>query len=286
MLLPYWRGFPNIIVLNYILPDDPVLSKLLQDLRFRQALSIAINRDEMRKALYLNLGASVQHAPPPSSPWYEPEFESASAQFDPTQANKLLDDMGLKWDANHEYRLRPDGQRLTLRCEYNTPFTAEGEMIQSYWRDIGVNLDLKFLDSSVFGPLYSAGNVQLTLRWSNEPEPTDNGYFAHPARITGNTWDLWIRSGGQSGIEPPDWVKQVYVDRDLLFSTPDVAERIAVGKKIAAAHAKYLWNIGMAGHIPVPVVYNKNLGNVAIAEKLGVFSMTAMEAEAQWYFKQ
>ena len=286
MLLPYWRGYPNMIVLNYYIEEDPILTDLLMDLRFREALSISLNRDEVRQALYLGMGASVQHSSPPPSPWYDPAYENAAAEYDPEKANALLDEMGLKWDSNKQYRLRPDGERLTLVCEYNTPFSAEAELIQSYWREIGVNLDLKFLDSSVFGPLYSSGKVQLTLRWSNEPEPTDNGYFAHPARITGNTWGLWINSGGANGVEPPEWVKQVYVDRDTLFSTPDDAERIAAGRRIGAAHAKYLWNIGMAGQMPVPVVYNKNLGNIAPAKDADIYSMPVMEAAAQWFFRE
>ena len=56
MLLPYWRSFPNLVFFNYVAPDDPELTGIFQDLRFRQAVSLAIDRDEMNEALYLNLG--------------------------------------------------------------------------------------------------------------------------------------------------------------------------------------------------------------------------------------
>lgn len=91
-----------------------MLKEIVQDVRFRQALSLALNRREIRDVLLLGLGRPAQLSPLPGTPWYDEAFASAFAEYDPDRANQLLDDMGLVWDDDHEFRLRPDGENLLL----------------------------------------------------------------------------------------------------------------------------------------------------------------------------
>jgi peptide/nickel transport system substrate-binding protein len=49
---------------------DPGLSEVYSDVRFRRAMSLALDRDTMNEALYLGLGRPAQVAPRPGTPFY------------------------------------------------------------------------------------------------------------------------------------------------------------------------------------------------------------------------
>ncbi|MCH8291996.1 ABC transporter substrate-binding protein [Candidatus Poribacteria bacterium] len=93
---------------------DPVLRKIIGDRRFRIALSHAIDRDELNQLSYFGVGTPRQVAPPPLSPFHEPEYERAYIEYDPETANRLLDEMGLSKRNRKGICLRPDGKPLQL----------------------------------------------------------------------------------------------------------------------------------------------------------------------------
>src|SRR5262249_47498525 len=94
--------YPNLNV------DDPVWRGLVRDLRFRRALSLAVNRHEINQVLYFGLAIEGQNTLLPKSPLYEPGFRSAWAQYDPGEANRLLDVIGLTKRDGDGVRLLPD----------------------------------------------------------------------------------------------------------------------------------------------------------------------------------
>ena len=287
MLLPYWRSFPNLAFFNYVAPDDPVLTDILQDLRFRQAVSLAIDRPEMNEALYLNLGEPIQYSPSPSSPWYREEFAQASAAYDPDKANALLDEMGITWEADKEFRTRPDGEpfKIDFTAVNYDPWRRDHEMLQQYWKEIGIDVQMRTVDGSSYWSLYGGQQLEATVNWSNEPEPTDRGQYSHPARLVPG-WATWVSSGGVRGVEPPEWVQEVYEARDVMFSSADKQEQLAAGFKISEAQAKYLWYIGTVGRLPVPAIYSTRMGNISIAEQMDVHSYMVQEFAPQWFIKQ
>src|SRR5690606_13101596 len=58
---------------NPLVPD-PVLRPIFNDLRFRQALSLAIDRAALNEAVYLGLGEPRQEAPLPTVSFYKEEW--------------------------------------------------------------------------------------------------------------------------------------------------------------------------------------------------------------------
>ena len=119
-ILMYKSGFASEA---YFMPNqtcrDPVLRKIFRDIRFRQALSVAINRQEINQSIFFGLGIPGQLTISPfATKWYKEEFGRAYAQYDPREANRLLDEMGLKWDKDDRWRLRSDGNKLTIVCHF------------------------------------------------------------------------------------------------------------------------------------------------------------------------
>ena len=91
---------------------DLVLREIFNDVRFRQAMSLAINRKQINDILYYGRATIRQAVPPPETSFYEDWMGEYFIEYDPDRANELLDEMGLEWDKDR--KVRPD-QMVNLR---------------------------------------------------------------------------------------------------------------------------------------------------------------------------
>ena len=140
-----------VIQPNYNYPDKR-LANLYWDHRFREALSIAINREEMNQIIYFGQGTPSQMTAHPSSAMYDKQFASAYADYDPARANFLLDALGLIDTDGDGLRDYEDGEPLTITLEFvdwETPKGISLELVSIYWREVGIDLRLKLVDSSL-----------------------------------------------------------------------------------------------------------------------------------------
>ena len=96
---------------------DPGISEVYHDVRFRRAMSMALDRDVFNESLFLGLGRPAQGAPRPGTPFYKEGMEEAWAQYDPEAAKALLDEMGMVVGADG-WRVRPDGKPFVMKYEY------------------------------------------------------------------------------------------------------------------------------------------------------------------------
>lgn len=249
------------------------LRALYWDVRFRRALSLAINRDEMNEIIYFGRGTPGQVTAHPSSAFFEPRFATAFADYDPDRAIALLDDIGLVDRDGDGLREFPDGTQLTITVEYidwETPKAINIELVAAYWREIGIDLRQKQVDSSLQTARATAGHMQMTL-WHGDhvtdillpvaPDwwvPRTAGWHNH----MWNDWVRWYRTDGRLGAEPPEIMKRLQRWSEELRTTMDETRRNEVGKQILATHAEQLWNIGAVGLAPHPVVVSDRLRGV------------------------
>ncbi|MDE0229494.1 MAG: ABC transporter substrate-binding protein, partial [Spirochaetaceae bacterium] len=128
---------------------DPVKKELYQDVRFRQAMSIAIDREDINEVLYAGQGVPRQFTIGPSVSWFNPEWEQAWAQYDPDLANTMLDELGLTQRSSDGTRLMSNGEPLEIvmyvEAGRGDQPTAIGtvELLIDQWADVGVKLILK-----------------------------------------------------------------------------------------------------------------------------------------------
>jgi ABC-type transport system substrate-binding protein len=87
------NGSPVSFFVNQTI-DDPDLRPVFQDLRFRQALSYAINRKQINQVSYFGLGKERNALLIPESQYYTPDIEAMYAEYDSEKANQLLDEAG------------------------------------------------------------------------------------------------------------------------------------------------------------------------------------------------
>jgi peptide/nickel transport system substrate-binding protein len=87
------------------LDKDEKVRAILKDVRFRQALSVAIDREDINKTVFFGLAKARQAGAYTDSVFYEKEMGEYFAKYDVAQANTLLDQVGLK-----------KGQMACARC--------------------------------------------------------------------------------------------------------------------------------------------------------------------------
>ena len=139
--------YPNLNV------DDDVWRKLVRDVRFRRALSLAINRHEINQVIYFGLANEGQNTVLPESPLYRPEYRSDWAAFDIDEANRLLDQIGLKRGGDGLRQL-PDGRSADIVVEDSGESQEKSdvlELIRDSWRTVGIRLFAKPAQLTCFG---------------------------------------------------------------------------------------------------------------------------------------
>ena len=178
--------------------EDPLWRELAGDLRFRQALNLAINRDEIIDAVYYGF------ASPPV--WVPSEFNLE-------EANRLLDEVGLDQRDNDGWRLGPDGERFDINLEVaaHLPDTVPAnELIAEHYKAAGIFTTLKVVEIGLLFEHRNANQLQIDTVWN---EATTMHAFGHARSHLIHhipPWNQWYNSGGTAGEEPPDWFQELY----------------------------------------------------------------------------
>jgi peptide/nickel transport system substrate-binding protein len=251
---------------------DPHWRKLFQDKRFRHALSMAIDRDEINKVMFFDLGIVGNNTVLPQCPLAKPEYRSKWAQYDPAMANKLLDELGLTERNGEGIRLLPNGDPLMIIVE------TAGEDLQQVdildligddWQQIGVKLFTKSTQREVFRRRVISGETQIAV-WSGldnamptpdwspfELVPTDKNELQWPQ------WGQYYETNGQTGekpdLEPVLRLLELY---DRWQDATDVERRRAAWEEILDIHAEQQFSIGLVAAVPQIVVVNSKLRNI------------------------
>ena len=276
--------------------ENRQLRELFWDKRFRHALSYAINREEMNEIIYFGRGVPHQVTVHPTSMFYEPQFATKHAQFDPDRANALLDEIGLLDTNGDGVREYPDGSELIITLEFldfETPKGINMELVSHYWRTVGIDIRLKLVDRSLQSARAQAGAMQMTV-WHSDFStdilfPVMPRWFV-PMQLNWDSvlWNDWVRyflTDGRLGEKPPPSMAELQRLSDVLRTTTDPAERLAAGKHILRTAAENLWTIGTVGLAPHPVVTSRRLKNVVPSGIWGWDNRwTLAYHPATWYF--
>jgi peptide/nickel transport system substrate-binding protein len=251
--------------------QDPVLREIFNDLRFRRAMSHAVNRDEMKELLFAGLGTPRGCMPDPECTFYDPELAEMHIEYDTELSNQLLDDMGLEWDGQQDWRLRPDGKPLSIVAKFDAgkASQAEGvELLQGYWETVGVQLLIKPMERTLMFQQAQANENDMgiwaaggrTEAYSRQKEPI--GYrppWHWPVNAKGGPeWRNWFDSNGKEGVEPPEIVKELWATIDEWLQEPRGTERyLELGYEMLRINAENIWDNCTVGLIPrVGIVSN------------------------------
>jgi peptide/nickel transport system substrate-binding protein len=247
---------------------DPKYRELMQNLKFRQALSIAIDRDLINEISYLGLGVPRTESVVPDSALYIPEIEALNAEFDPVTAETLLDEIGLPVGSDG-FRTFPDGSPLELVMESSITSGAgldALEIIVENWKEVGLNTALETMQRDIYWPRAGANEVMIAV-WGTDRGlvpmvdpiyqfPFDERSWMAPA------FGIWYKTAGEQGEEPTPEFKQAMDLFDEYRATVDPERQIEIGKELVKISSENLWTIGTVGLVPSPVVIKDNFMNV------------------------
>lgn len=247
---------------------DPEMRALLQDRRFRTALSMAINRKEIIEIIYDTMAQPSRGIASPYDPYYLPEFDAKYLKYDSDRANRLLDEVGLK-RVRGGWRRQPSGKKLKiiLNC-YPSESGCGSELWQlviEYWREVGLDVFMKTDAPTLSRMRVSNGDSDFWtygapgLHWVLDPQwyvPwTSRSYFAP-------LYGRYEQSGGTKGIEPSPEIQQM-IDwyKELRWTVGNDARKLELGRSILRQWSDECYTIGIV-HEENLVIVSERLKNV------------------------
>ncbi len=281
-------------------PETAWKHALLNDRRFRQALSLAINRREIIEAEFNGQGEPAQIDPGPDSEFYCADLFHSFTDYDPARANRLLDEVGLRRRDEEGYRTFPDGTRMVWflnLCDYtgNGPaqFVLEG------WSRVGIRCLPRYRARVMFEAERTALEQDFTV-WTGESE-----FFplAEPRNfVPTNIWSFyapgygtWYQRGGLTGnplaegpgsLTPPEGSPILEAMKLLqqVETTSDADRRRALFQRIQEIDAREVWHISIATPPPQLVVVKNGFRNVPRNAVYGLIYNTPGNAGLETYF--
>lgn len=133
------------------------------DVKVRQALSHAINKEELIKTALGGIGEPAFAPLAPTLPGFDPALKSYEQGFDQAQAKSLLASAG--FTPGQDGILMKDGQPLTAKLVTSTrpPNAALATILQSQLKSVGVDVEIQQLESQAAIEAMTKGDYDLSL---------------------------------------------------------------------------------------------------------------------------
>jgi peptide/nickel transport system substrate-binding protein len=270
---------------------DPKYRELFQNLKFRQAMSLAIDRAQINNIAFLDQGKPRTETVVPESPLFDPAIETLNAEHDLAKAGALLDEIGLK-KGGDGFRTFADDSPLQLTIETDQGSGAlfdAYELVAEKWRSVGVNAQVKSMSRDVYWPKAGANDV-LVATWGLDRglTPMVDPIYQFPfdeRSWMGPAFGTWYKTAGKQGEEPSGDLKKAQELYDKYRASVDPAEQTAIGKEIVKMASEGLWSIGTVGVVPALVVVKNNFKNVPEVHVSDWLIMSPGTTDpAQYYF--
>jgi peptide/nickel transport system substrate-binding protein len=258
---------PICLVLNQTY-DDPNWRKLVSDIRFRQAVSLAINRQEIIDSLYYGYAALPLKT-----------VGEQYSRYDVAQANRLLDELGLARKNEAGYRLYEDGSEVEIWFEHGLSivvFAPASELLAAYLKDIGLKVNVKQIDHNLLVSRLFTNQLQMTFV---------NSRGAGMILQISPLWDQWLSRKGTQGEEPPQWIKDlITLQAEKWVALPNSAAY----QELTAAEYRWVRDnlpfINFVEDAKQPLLVNRRLGNIPSSASTA-YANAANFSVVQMYYK-
>lgn len=282
---------------NVTHPDEAKRA-VFGDVKFRKAMSEAIDRDALNATAYFGQGTLQQYTGfSPLPEFVDQKWKTYAMEFNPDGAKAVLDELGLKDADGDGFRELPNGEPLVINMQFATQGIAGQvvELISQNWADVGIKSTVKEVTPDEYRSAQSSNQLDVGLWEKGQPMgiilgnnelwvPPFENYFAHR---TGMLWAEWVDSNGASGVEPPEYVKTLMTDINTLQSTPAGSDEFkAIANRMVAAMVENVLFIGTA-LTPDPIYANNKLKNFPEFKTASYeYYRTYPYRGAQWYLEE
>ncbi|QVE19572.1 ABC transporter substrate-binding protein [Pseudomonas cichorii] len=158
----------------------------MAQLKVRQALDMAVNKQQIIDSVYQGAGQLAVNAMPPTQWSYDTTIKDTP--YNPEKAKALLKEAGIK-----------EGTEITLwampvQRPYNPNAKLMAEMLQSDWKKIGINAKIVSYEWGEYIKRSKGGEHDISLiGWTGDNGDPDNwlGTLYSCAAIGGNNYSMW-----------------------------------------------------------------------------------------------
>ena len=205
--MPDQAGF-NLGYIAYNVTHEP-----LGNLKVRQALDMAVNKQSIIEAVYQGAGQLAVNAMPPTQWSYDETIKDPG--YNVEEAKKLLKEAGVK-----------EGTEITLwampvQRPYNPNAKLMAEMLQSDWAKVGIKAKIVSYEWGEYLKRAKAGETDaMLIGWSGDNGDPDNwlGTLYGCDAVNGNNFSKWCDA---------DYDKLIKTAK----ATPDQAKRTELYKQ-------------------------------------------------------
>ncbi|WP_421869088.1 ABC transporter substrate-binding protein [Motiliproteus sp.] len=267
---------PTISMMSFafnLTDKDQEKRAVFNDVNFRRAMSVAINRDQINEIAFFGLGKPTQYTAfdADTTPFITEELKTAYTQYDPKLAAKLLDKAGVVDKNGDGLRDLPSGKKFELTINFTTQgvSTEVAEIVAKGWTDAGVKTVIKEVTSDEYRNTQSANDYSVVNWSSGRPLATIASnietlvppYGSFFDLRTGLQWAQYLDSEGKEGVKPPQTVYEMkkLTDRFVTLKAGSEASN-KLGLEIAKRVVDDLFIIGTVKAVS-PVYYSNQLGN-------------------------
>jgi peptide/nickel transport system substrate-binding protein len=270
-------GGNSSILLNWSTPDAG-LRELIRDIRFRKALSLAIDRDKCNQVAWRGLATPQQatvsregwHFQSPEGKKVFDEWARSYAAYDLPGANRCLDEIGLTRRDGDGFRLRKDGSRLALMIDVSAqsqtgPEADEALIIADGWRKLGIDVLIHTWPAAEYTLRQKLSKYETSFHGEAEMD-----LFTYPDWVfpTNDTYwhgavGKWYRTGGKEGEAPTGiMVELLDIYKDILKQKEINRAHELVLKAVRLHTKEGLLALGTAARLPSLVIVKDRFRNV------------------------
>lgn len=241
---PNYEAHPvDIIYIRYLMANmmgtDGNGNPKIEDLRVRQALMHAIDRETIAEQLYPEQAVPLHTKVPQGLPEYNDNV--VKYDYDPEKAKALLEEADFDFD-----------QTIRLQYYYEDQNTIDLiDTIQYYWEQVGVKVETSLMKGDLLELLYNnrqydfvyAGLSAMAMEEVYGSFHTDSASFSQVLGGDPDVWDPII---------------------DELRQTSDPEKRMEIIHELQELEADYLWHMPMFSMKQYIIVNKNNLQTAGI----------------------
>jgi peptide/nickel transport system substrate-binding protein len=289
---------------------EPKLRKLFRDAKFRQALSFAYNRKEVRRAVYYDTGELTTGTMSPKAIEFQVDDEGKKnyaawrdsyIDYDPERAKKMLDELGIVDKDGDGKREHPDGSKLRIHLDYHADsapeHVAKNNILVRDWNAIGIDTKLNPVTPEGYADQWRFGKLMTNTNWETGDGPNCLVYPQWMIPMESSRWaplqgefynvrgtpaekqqlnlDPYKRTPPRMAPEKGGPVEKLWALYDQSKVEPDEMKRRQLVYEIAKIHiSDGPWLMGVCANTPYILLVHEDMRNVPEKEnlKLGGFA--------------
>ena len=252
------------------------LNEFFRNLDVRKALNLAVNRQEINDLILDGLGTPRQASPSSASPQYHEVATNTYNEYDPEQANALLDAAGYSEKDSDGFRLWNDGSGETLSfiIEGTADLGSSSEdtilLVIDYFADVGIRANYQGLERSLYETRWTANEIEAAWWGAGHdilPFLSHSNYYIGELldRPWAGAWGRWYRNNNDPNGEPPPEGHFLWKSWDIwakAITEPDEQKRNEYFAQIMDIFAEEVPVVGIVGELPRFIIVKNGLQNM------------------------